>query len=225
MEFEQFEPGHLDADRVDDAGTPLLLRPIMWMLGVGDADTAEEQQMDEEQQPKKERDTTSSNDARVDACSAGSPRISEIGKDDDNNEENINHKGNQSATHLNTHDAKRILLSPPGVVSASDTDFDDDNSSSEEEAESSPALDSGVIPSTVAKMADLSLSESNTAATRSSLKRSNRFQHQHDRLGKSSRKMSWSDERGNALATYVSFETSTSSLNYLIYLFVIYCGR
>lgn len=211
----EFEPGHLDADRVNDAGTPLLLRPIMWMLGGGDAGGANGQQMDVEQQQQPKEHA-----ARIAAaatCSTNSPRISEIDEDDANNDENINNKGNLSPDHLNTDDTKSVLLSPPGVVRASDGDFDDDNSSSEEE--DSPFLNSGGVPNTVAQMADLSLSESNTSATGRSLKRSNRFQHHHERLGKSSRTMSWSDERGNDLATYhcVSFFLFTAFVYFISY--------
>ena len=215
----EFEPGHLDADRTDDVGTPLLLRPIMWMLG--GSDTASERRQQQEE----------GHDTLVESArSTGSPRIAEIDEDGDSNDENINTKGNASPPRFddinrgNTDDDK-YPSPPPGVVRASDGDFCDDLSSSEED-DTSPTLDSGGVPSTVAQMAELALSESSSstdnnkaAAAGRSLKRSNRFQHPCDRLGKSSRTMSWSDERGNDLATYhyVSFFFSFSTILYKCY--------
>jgi len=101
---------------------------------------------------------------------------------------------------------------PPGVVRVSEAEID--GSSSEEEE--SPALSSNAadgIPSTVAEMAALSLSESTQGTINSSSPKSRSAGSLNQRLHPSSRKLSWSDRAGGDLATYSAYDAVRQRLN------------
>ena len=186
-----FEGGPLEADAVDHSSPPLLLRPIMWMLGSGGSSSPDLTQEEDENIAH----AKTSDDAIPGPCST----------DEDDEDENDSVDG-----HLVKSRSPPQFMSqtspPPGVVRASDGEID--GSSSDEE---SPALSSansgGGIPGTVAEMAALSLSESTQGvvnASSSPKSRSAGSLRSTRRLRPSSRKLSWSDRAGGDLATYSS---------------------
>ena len=185
-----FEGGPLEADAVDHSSPPLLLRPIMWMLGSGGSSSPDLTQEEDENIAH----AKTSDDAIPGPCSTD--------EDEDENDYVDGHLvKSRSPPHFMSQSSP-----PPGVVRASDGEID--GSSSDEE---SPALSSansgGGIPGTVAEMAALSLSESTQGvvnASSSPKSRSAGSLRSTRRLRPSSRKLSWSDRAGGDLATYSS---------------------
>ena len=191
-----FEGGPLDADAIDESSPPLLLRPIMWMLG-GSGGTSSQ---DEEENMAGDTKTSAGEDAIPGPCSTDAD-------EDENDEDDDNLVKSRSPPRFTSQSS-----SPPGVVRASDGEID--GSSSDEE---SPALSSanagGGMPGTVAEIAALSLSELtqgvvNAPSSPKSRSAGSLNSRSTQRLRPSSRKLSWSDRAGGDLATYSAYDVS-----------------
>lgn len=191
-----FEGGPLDADAVDESSPPLLLRPIMWMLG-GSGGTSSQ---DEEENMAGDTKTSAGEDAIPGPCSTDA--------DEDENDEDDDYLVKSRSPPRFTSQSS----SPPGVVRASDGEID--GSSYDEE---SPALSSanagGGMPGTVAEIAALSLSELtqgvvNAPSSPKSRSAGSLNSRSTQRLRPSSRKLSWSDRAGGDLATYSAYDVS-----------------
>lgn len=192
-----FEGGPLEADAVDESSPPLLLRPIMWMLG-GSGGTSSP---DEEENIARDTKTSDDDDDAI-------PGPCSTDADEDENDDDDYLVKSRSPPRFMSQSS-----SPPGVVRASDGEID--GSSSDEE---SPALSyanaGGGIPGTVAEMAALSLSEStqgvfNASSSPKSRSAGSLNSRSTQRLRPSSRKLSWSDRAGGDLATYSAYDVST----------------
>lgn len=192
-----FEGGPLDADAVDESSPPLLLRPIMWMLG-GSGGTSSQ---DEEENMAGDTKTSAGEDAIPGPCSTDAD-------EDENDEDDDDYLVKSRSPPRFTSQSS----SPPGVVRASDGEID--GSSSDEE---SPALSSanagGGMPGTVAEIAALSLSELtqgvvNAPSSPKSRSAGSLNSRSTQRLRPSSRKLSWSDRAGGDLATYSAYDVS-----------------
>ena len=193
-----FEGGPLEADAVDESSPPLLLRPIMWMLG-GSGGTSSP---DGEENIARDTKTSDDDGAIPGPCSTDA--------DEDENDDDDYLVKTRSPPRFMSQSSP-----PPGVVRASDGEID--GTSSDEE---SPALSSanagGGIPGTVAEMAALSLSEStqgvvNAYSSPKSRSAGSLNSRSTQRLRPSSRKLSWSDRAGGDLATYSAYDVSIFS--------------
>lgn len=193
-----FEGGPLEADAVDDSNPPLLLRPIMWMLGGSGGPSSPDLPQDEHENIA--TNTKTSDDGAI-------PGPCSTDEDEDENDDDEYLVKSRSPPRLMSQSSP-----PPGIVRASDGEID--GSSSDEE---SPALYSanagGGIPATVAKMAALSLSESTQGVVNASSSPKSRSagslnSRSTQRLRSSSRKLSWSDRAGGDLATYSAYDVS-----------------
>ena len=182
-----FEGGPLEADAVEDSSPPLLLRPIMWMLGSGGTSVSDATQ---------EENTNNENTSAIPG-----PQCS-TDEGDENDDDDVHLIKSRSPPRYMSQSSP-----PPGVVRVSEAEID--GSSSEEEE--SPALSSNAadgIPSTVAEMAALSLSESTQGIINSSSPKSRSAGSLNQRLHPSSRKLSWSDRAGGDLATFSAYDVS-----------------
>ena len=197
-----FEGGPLEADAVDESSPPLLLRPIMWMLG-GSGGTSSPDGEENIASDTKTSDDDDDDDAIPGPCSTDAD-------EDENDDDDDYLVKNRSPPRFMSQSSP-----PPGVIRASDGEID--GSSSDEE---SPALSSanagGGIPVTVAEMAALSLSESTQGVVNASPSPKSRSagslnSRSTQRLRPSSRKLSWSDRAGGDLATYSAYDVSIFS--------------
>jgi hypothetical protein len=186
-----FEGGPLEADAVDESSPPLLLRPIMWMLGSG-GNSGPDLTQEEENSAK-------------DASAVPGPCSTEEEDDEDDGDEDDEYL-------VKSRSPPRIMSQsspPPGVVRVSDGEID--GSSSDEESPALSSADAIGILSTAAEMDALSLSESTQGrANPSSPKRRSTGSlspRSPPRLP-SSRKLSWSDRAGGDLATYSACDVS-----------------
>ena len=181
-----FEGGPLEADAVEDFSPPLLLRPIMWMLGSGGASGSGSDTTQEE-------NTNNENTCAI-PCSTD-----EDDENDDDDDDDVHLIKSRSPPRYMSQSSP-----PPGVVRVSEAEID--GSSSEEEE--SPALSSANTAETL--MAALSLSESTQGIVNSSSSPKSRSAGSlnQQRLHPSSRKLSWSDRAGGDLATYSAYDVS-----------------
>ena len=193
-----FEGGPLEADAVEDSSPPLLLRPIMWMLGSGGASGSGSDTTQEE-------NTNNENTCAI-PCSTD-----EDDENDDDDDDDVHLIKSRSPPRYMSQSSP-----PPGVVRVSEAEID--GSSSEEEE--SPAFSSANAAETL--MAALSLSESTQGIVNSSSSPKSRSAGSlHQRLHPSSRKLSWSDRAGGDLATYSAYDVSNiyRVVGYFLYVF------
>ena len=193
-----FEGGPLEADAVEDFSPPLLLRPIMWMLGSGGASGSGSDTTQEE-------NTNNENTCAI-PCSTD-----EDDENDDDDDDDVHLIKSRSPPRYMSQSSP-----PPGVVRVSEAEID--GSSSEEEE--SPAFSSANAAETL--MAALSLSESTQGIVNSSSSPKSRSAGSlHQRLHPSSRKLSWSDRAGGDLATYSAYDVSNiyRVVGYFLYVF------